>query len=115
MHYHAHVYFSDQESKVTALSLRDRLAQLGATLGQIHNTKIGPHPLPMYQVNYSDENKELVEDYLAENTNNISILLHTDSDRVLHDHTDGARWLGSRLALDLEWLQAFDEHLRYRR
>lgn len=114
MNYHAHIYFNDPISKEKALGLRNRLAQIGAHLGSIHNTKIGPHPWPMYQINYDDAIKNDVESYLDLNGSGLSILLHTETGNIVQDHTEAARWLGPRLELDIEWLQAYQEHLRYR-
>ena len=57
----------------------------------------------MYQVMYDTNNKNFVENYLQRFSKKISILLHedigTDNKR---DHTEGARWIGKKLKLNLE-------------
>lgn len=107
MDYHAHVYWSSVDERRTALSLRKDLEDLGLSLGRVWDTKVGPHPLPMYQVNYSDSDAHAVEELLS--FSGLSVLLHEDTGDDLRDHTDGARWLGSPLDLDLEWLRAYAE------
>ena len=34
----------------------------------------------------------------------LRVLLHESINNDLRDHTEGARWLGEPVALDLEWL-----------
>jgi aromatic ring-cleaving dioxygenase len=52
---------------------------------------------------YDANNKNFVENYLQQFSKKISILLHedigTDNKR---DHTEGARWIGKKLKLNLE-------------
>lgn len=105
MYYHAHVYWSTPEQRATALSLRDPLAKTGAGLGRVWDEPIGPHPLPMYQVSYCDDIKNLVEHWLDDES--LSVLLHEDTGDDLRDHTEGARWIGSKLNLDLVWLEEY--------
>lgn len=105
MYYHAHVYWSTPEQRATALALRDLLAETSAGLGRVWDQPIGPHPLPMYQVNYCDDIKNLVERFL--DNRGLSVLLHEDTGDDLRDHTVGARWIGPKLELDLDWLEAY--------
>jgi len=52
---------------------------------------------------YDTNNKNFVENYLQRFSKKINILLHedigTDNKR---DHTEGARWIGKKLKLNLE-------------
>lgn len=105
MYYHAHVYWSTPEQKTTAVELRKQLSELKCGLGRVWDQTIGPHPLPMYQVNYCDTIKEPVESLLA--TTGLTVLLHEDTGDDLRDHTEGTRWLGNALALDLVWLENY--------
>ena len=107
MHYHAHVYWSSEGERETALSIREGLKDLGLSLGRVWDVKVGPHPLPMYQVNYSDADAPAVEGLLS--SSGLNVLLHEDTGDDLRDHTEGARWLGDSLDLDLEWLRAYAE------
>ena len=105
MYYHAHIYWQNENQRFEALNLRPLLSELGCSLGTIWDKEIGPHPFPMYQVNYNSNNKESVEKLLS--ATKLDILLHEDTGDDLRDHTEGARWIGQELKLDLEWLQEY--------
>jgi DOPA 4,5-dioxygenase len=105
MYYHAHVYWSSDDEKTTALTIRAKLAALDCGLGRVWDTPIGPHPLPMYQVNYCTTIQEPVEKLLTES--GLTVLLHEDTGDDLRDHTEGTRWLGEKLNLDLVWLENY--------
>jgi len=103
MKYHAHIYWKNLNEKEKALSFRITLHDNGCGLGRIKDKPVGPHPLPMYQVMYEASNKEFVENYLKKYNGKISILLHEDIGHDhKRDHTDGARWIGKKLQLNLE-------------
>jgi len=104
MNFHAHVYWDTEEKKQSAIELREKLLTMGCSLGQIINHPIGPHPLPMYQVNYSSSNALEVETYLAEKQ--LTVLLHEDTGDHIKDHTKGARWIGRELKLNIKWLES---------
>lgn len=105
MYYHAHVYWQNDEQREQAIALRDPLAETSASLGRVWDKLVGPHPLPMYQVNYCDDIKDRVEELLQ--GKGLSVLLHEDTGDDLRDHTEGARWLGEQLELDLVWLEEY--------
>ena len=66
---------------------------------------IGPHPLPMFESHVSAENLPVTEVQLVDNRVNCSILTHEKNNDHMYDHTNGARWLGSSLELNLESLR----------
>ncbi|MAV01761.1 MAG: 4,5-dioxygenase [Rhodobacteraceae bacterium] len=102
MNYHAHIYWKSEEEREIALSLRLNLHDSGCGLGRIKNIPVGPHPFPMYQVMYEGNIKECVEQYLHKNCKSLSILLHEDiGENHKRDHTEGARWIGQKLDLNL--------------
>ena len=105
MYYHAHIYWQNEAQGFEALRLRQPLQQLGCQLGTIHDEPIGPHPHAMYQVNYNTNIAEEVEELLSKTK--LDILLHEDTGDDLRDHTEGARWLGHKLKLNLEWLKEY--------
>ncbi len=107
MNYHAHIYWSTLEERQEAMSIRAYLHDNGCALGRIWDRPIGPHPLPMYQVMYDSSNKDCIEKYLKQST--LTILLHEDVgvDHV-RDHTEGARWIGKTLELDLDFLRRIE-------
>ena len=105
MRYHAHIYWQNEDQRREALSLREPLREMGCKVGSIHDEPIGPHPYAMYQVNYNSNIAEQVEELLSKTK--LDILLHEDTGDDLRDHTQGARWLGNKLTLDLEWLKNY--------
>lgn len=106
MNYHAHIYWVNEIEMIKALSFRLVLHDNGCGLGRIKKKAIGPHPLPMYQVLYDEKNKEFTEGYLASASAGLSILLHENiGDDDYRDHTEGARWIGPRLELKLDFFQ----------
>lgn len=105
MYYHAHIYWQNEDQRRSALMLRQPLQELGCQLGRIWDEPIGPHPYSMYQVNYNSNIAEEVEQLLA--GTKLDILLHEDTGDDVRDHTEGARWLGNKLKLDLEWLENY--------
>lgn len=107
MLYHAHVYWQNEAQRREALLLRQPLQELGCQLGTIWDRPIGPHPLPMYQVNYSSNIAEEVEEMLA--GTKLDILLHEDTGNDVRDHTQGARWINNQLTLDIQWLRDCSE------
>ena len=105
MRYHAHIYWQNEDQRREALSLREPLREMGSKVGSIHEDAIGPHPHAMYQVNYNTNIAEEVEELLSKTK--LDILLHEDTGDDLRDHTEGARWLGNKLTLNLKWLEEY--------
>lgn len=110
MQYHAHVYWQNEAERQKSLELRPALTALGAALGRIMDQPIGPHPRPSYQVNYSTDQQTQVEAVLA--GSGLDVLLHEDTGDDMRDHTEGARWLGQELRLDLVWLAEYSRGKR---
>lgn len=105
MRYHAHIYWQNEDQRREALNLRETLREMGSKVGSIHEEAVGPHPYAMYQVNYNSNIAETVEGLLSKTK--LDILLHEDTGDDLRDHTEGARWLGNKLTLNLEWLKNY--------
>ena len=105
MRYHAHIYWQNEDQRREALNLRESLREAGCKVGSIHEDAIGPHPHAMYQVNYNTNIAEEVEELLSKTK--LDILLHEDTGDDLRDHTEGARWLGNKLTLNLKWLEEY--------
>ena len=103
MNYHAHIYWENETQRFEALHLRQPLQELGCLVGSIHNEPVGPHPMAMYQVNYNNNIAEEVETLLYKAK--LHILLHEDTGDDLRDHTEGVRWIGRPLQLNIEWLK----------
>jgi aromatic ring-cleaving dioxygenase len=60
----------------------------------------------MFEVHISAENLPVIEEQLVANSVNCSILIHEKTRDHIYDHTEGARWLGTPLELNLEFYGA---------
>lgn len=104
--YHAHIYFKPGEEGVIepmhARAQRDLDGR--ATVWPIRYRPVGPHPLPMFEIEFPDAHREAVLDWVKAHHGAQSVLLHPETGHVLVDHRDNARWLGERLELDLSFL-----------
>jgi aromatic ring-cleaving dioxygenase len=107
MYYHAHIYWNTPEQKKTALRIRSVLVDMGFNVGAIHDRPIGPHPAAMFQVIYSTNTKNVVENIIQNMRDDLDVLLHEAINDDVRDHTEGARWLGKKLELDLAWLEQY--------
>jgi aromatic ring-cleaving dioxygenase len=58
----------------------------------------------MFQATYTSDNQAEVESMMTSQRSGLRVLLHESINNDLRDHTEGARWLGEPVALDLEWL-----------
>lgn len=103
-HFHAHIYWDNQKQREKALDIREQLESFGCSIGQVMDKPVGPHPLPMYQANYSSSNAKVVETFLSEQE--LTVLLHDVTGDHIKDHTEGARWIGKELDLDIDWIKS---------
>lgn len=106
--YHAHVYFSDSTyEKADSLRLkahahfRNRIR-----LSAMINRPIGPHPLPMFELDFNGVDYKEVVGWLETHRQGLDILIHPLSGEALADHTTLALFLGNRLDLNLDVLKA---------
>ncbi|MGZ3688841.1 MAG: DOPA 4,5-dioxygenase family protein [Bdellovibrionota bacterium] len=103
--FHAHVYF-EPESRSSAENLHTLLGhQFGARLrhcGKLIDRPIGPHPLPMFEIDFVPAEFAEVVGFLMLNHGELSILIHPETGEDLKDHTAHALWLGKQLPLNLE-------------
>ncbi|GGY48940.1 DOPA 4,5-dioxygenase [Bacterioplanes sanyensis] len=104
--FHAHVYF-DLEAIDTARQVNQQaMDQLPcARISTLREREVGPHTKPMFEVVFAAENREQVVQWLEQNRQGLSVLVHPVTDDDYHAHTDGALWLGQPLALKLETLR----------
>lgn len=72
----------------------------------MHQKPIGPHPYPMFEVDYDDSNKVWLETFLS--SFDLSVLLHEYTGSHVRDHTEGARWFNDELDLDIDFLVQLD-------
>ncbi|MEN9722847.1 MAG: hypothetical protein RJB38_833 [Pseudomonadota bacterium] len=100
--FHAHIYYTP-ESRPAAIMLHSQIARAGLPLlyfGKLIDRPIGPHPLPMFEVDFTETVAPQLESLLHHYRSGLSILIHEVTGRDTRDHSDGARWLGEKLPLD---------------
>lgn len=99
----AHIYFSEA-SMPKAQSLRDEAIEhfkgQRVFVGEMIPEPVGPHPIPMFEINFP---KELFTDvvlWLMKARGDLSVLVHELTGNDLYDHTQAAMWLGEAIPLD---------------
>lgn len=100
--FHAHVYFQPSQAAV-AQRFRDRIQadwkKSNVTAHELHNQPIGPHPLPMFEVDFYRQDFTDVVTYLQFNRpDELPILIHPYTEQPLKDHTLRPLWLGPKPA-----------------
>lgn len=104
--WHVHVYFHDAAQKAKALTLREAIdAKFDTKLGRVHDVPVGPHPTPMYQVHFGNDQFPGFVPWLALNRDGLDILLHPNTEDEVADHSDHAIWMGAVLPLNLDVLR----------
>ena len=100
----AHIYFNEINHDEVIL-LRTKMCAAFKNpeifIGPMINCPIGPHPQPMFEVNFSVNQFSEVVLWLMKEHGTISILIHRLSGNDYVDHTREALWLGVALPLDL--------------
>lgn len=106
---HAHVYFNLEQQDL-ASQLRQQLMKDLSPMVQVFplvNRPIGPHPMPMFEIHFSNNDFDTVKDYLEKHRKHLSVLIHKISGDEIWDHTEGAIFLGEKLELNLDFLYQF--------
>lgn len=102
--FHAHVYF-DLSSRGRALNLREKavaasLPVLG--ISKLIDRSVGPHPIPMFEIDFEAPSLGAMVQWLNENRDSLSVLIHRDRRPEVLEHTVNAIWIGlpQKLMLD---------------
>jgi DOPA 4,5-dioxygenase len=100
----AHIYYvPSSRSRADALRLKAEKRFEGQPIfvGRMVDQAVGPHPVPMFEINFAKEFLGEVCLWFIDNRDDLSILVHqvTGDDPV--DHTAGAIWLGQQVELDM--------------
>ena len=113
--YHIHIYYAEAEGPAAARALRDSLAaRFEVALGMWRETAGGPHPTPMFQVNFATPLFAEIVPWLMLNRGGLDVLVHPETGDDVADHGDFALWLGQVLPIDFEAVRAFMEQRRKR-
>ena len=103
--YHAHVYY-DSDTLPKAEKLRAALAAtFPVELGRFSGEQVGPHPVPQFQVIFTNGVFQNVVPWLMLNRDGLDILVHPLTDDMVDDHTVYAMWLGMPIKLKLDTMQ----------
>jgi len=105
--YDAHIYY-DETTRDQALALRDlalkNFKDRPVFISRMVDHRVGPHPLPMFEINFSKELFPEALEWLKQNRKNLTILVHEVTGDDPKDHSEGALWLGDALPLDFSKL-----------
>lgn len=100
----AHIYFAKEQIAIVQ-NLRAEVLRLFNTsdfhIGDIIVDPIGPHPLPMFEVNFSKTQFGLFVPWLSIARGPLNVLVHPQSGDDYFDHTQGAIWLGAAVDINL--------------
>ncbi|MDH4247822.1 MAG: DOPA 4,5-dioxygenase family protein [Deltaproteobacteria bacterium] len=103
-YFHAHIYF-EPHTREAALGVQKEVAAgFPVAVSHLIDAPIGPHPLPMFEVDFGPREFGAVVPWLMSNRRGLSVLVHPRSGDDLRDHTEHALWLGPVLPLRLEVL-----------
>ena len=101
--YHAHVYFTDeQRTAAEALKAEFEAKHFILFVGRMTEGKVGPHPIPQYEVHFRSHAVADVEAMIR--ASGLRALVHPLTDDDLADHTTLGKWFGQPLDLDLTTL-----------
>lgn len=105
--FHAHIYFTS-ETKILAQKLHAKIGENYARkllhFGKLIERPIGPHPAPMFEIDFDNDQFTEIITFLMQNHEDLSVLIHPQTGNDLLDHTTHALWLGKQLNLKLETL-----------
>jgi aromatic ring-cleaving dioxygenase len=107
--YHAHIYYTAGQ-RAQAEDLHRRLSHAKQTgqiaklllVGQLRDGKVGPHPIPQFEIHFRKEMLPLILPLLE--ASGLTVLVHPLTDDDLADHTRLAHWIGKPIELDLSTL-----------
>lgn len=98
-----HVYY-DENSRSRAEALRNLALQefngRPIAISRMVDRKIGPHPMPMFEIDFGKEHLGEMIQWLLKNRNGLTVLVHQVTGHDTKDHSEGALWMGPPLKLD---------------
>lgn len=98
----AHIYF-DEAHREKASHFRDKAIRMfegkKVFVGEMIPEAIGPHPVPMFEINFPKEYFTEVVLWLMRERGDLSVLVHELTGDDLYDHTQAALWLGPAVEL----------------
>ncbi|UOE99779.1 DOPA 4,5-dioxygenase family protein [Bdellovibrio reynosensis] len=98
----AHIYFSAeqrQQAETFRKAAIEQFAGLKVFVGEMIPEAIGPHPVPMFEINFPKELFSEVVLWLMHSRGDLSVLVHELTGDDHYDHTQAALWLGEAVEL----------------
>ncbi|MFM2409919.1 MAG: hypothetical protein RL481_747 [Pseudomonadota bacterium] len=101
--FHAHIYFT-AESRETAAQLRAQFQSMQDIkfVGRMAEGPAGPHPIPQYEVHFTEEARDAVIALIK--PTGLRALVHPLTQDDLADHTSLGHWIGEPVELDISVL-----------
>jgi DOPA 4,5-dioxygenase len=103
--YHAHVYYAAETQPVAERVRRALAERFPVELGAFGGAQVGPHPVPQFQIIFTEAQFQHVVPWLMLNREGLDILVHPLTDDMVDDHTIYALWLGKPVPLKLDTMQ----------
>ena len=105
--YHAHIYFELAEKALASQVRANIINELPRLTyqGQLIPMPIGPHPKPMFEIHIATADIHCAMASIDALRQGLSVLIHPVQHDEVAAHTQGARWLGEKLPLNLEVLK----------
>ena len=107
MNYDIHIYWRNSDEREEALELQKVLIESNVQTFPFVEKPIGPHPYPMFESHVTNQVLPIIESLLVANRKRCSILIHEKTGDHIYDHTNGARFLGEPLELNIEFLRNY--------
>lgn len=100
--FHSHIYFNESTAeKAESFYQKFQALKLPVQISKLIHRPIGPHPTPMFEVDFPAENFMEMIRFMQEHRQGLNILVHPLSGSEILDHTDYAMFLGERVDLNL--------------
>ena len=103
--YDAHVYYPLNSRALAEAMRAQAVAELqGVRVSSLVDRNVGPHPMPMFQLQFLPERLAEIIPWLMKNRRDLAVLVHEVTGDDPRDHTKGALWMGRVLELDMSKL-----------
>lgn len=101
-YFHSHIYFDDKTiDQAEKFHQKFQSLDTPVQVSRMIHKPIGPHPVPMFEVDFKAENFLKMIQFMQENRDGLNILVHPLSGNEILDHTDYAMFLGQKVDLNL--------------
>lgn len=102
--YHVHIYY-ELDLIEKAAELREKMINelpLIEGVGPLRKQAVGPHPIPMFEAWFRNEQLDPILRWLMFNRGSFVVMFHPLSGNDYDDHAAHCFWLGKSLKLNLD-------------